>query len=248
MAHAPPRFLSLPGELRNRIYEPLLLYADTIGRSRAYIFPYGPRSSDDAPELSYNTRLHPQILSTCSTIAFEALPILYAKNGFALWATQTPYFMRMIGTRNASLLKILLLTLDGVDGVPEQQLELEQAFELCASLKCVNISVEFDLEEKTLDEHQQSVHDLLCKAQKWLAAHPSLTLAMSPYPTGQCRYFDPYTELDITFVATQEDYCNEWEIADDPVVLDLNAILYELGQQLRRPVQHRIYPIQGYHP
>lgn len=43
------------------------------------------------------------------------------------------------------------------------------------------------------------------------------------------------------------DYCTPWADADDAVVLDLNATIYELGEQLKRPVQQRIYPIEGYY-
>ncbi|KAL8751134.1 MAG: hypothetical protein Q9184_006168 [Pyrenodesmia sp. 2 TL-2023] len=239
MAHAPSRFLSLPGELRNRIYELLLQYAS----STSYIRPYTPWLSDDAPDLSSRNCLHPEILGTCRAVAFEASPTLYAKNIFALWADEASYFIRRIGKRNASLLKIVILTLEHVYRVPKH-LELDRVFEHGATLKHLNVSIEFNLVEKTLDLSQQSVYDLLCKAQEWLAAHPSLNLSMSPHPTGQCHKYSHSTFLDISFVATQEDYYTAWEHADGPVVLDLNAIIYELGEQLKRPVQQRIYPIK----
>lgn len=224
MAHAPSRFLSLPGELRNRIYEFLLLYTPIISQESDYVNPYTFTSIGEAPCLSYRTGLHPEILGTSSIIAFEALPILYAKNRFAMWATEATCFTRMIGRRNAGLLKVIILFLNGVDRLLEQ-LKLDQVFEHGATLKHLNVSIGLFLEEKMLDKHQQSVHDFLCRAQQWLAAHPSLTLAMSPYPTGQCRRHSFFTALEITFVATQEDYYTGWDDADDPVVVDLNATI-----------------------
>lgn len=154
MAHAPSRFLSLPGELQNRIYELLLLYAARFGKTRSYIVPYTLYSRDDAPDLSYKTRLHPQILATSSTIAFEALPILYGKNNFVLWATHASCFTRMIGTRNTSLLKVVALYMDAGYRVPEQ-LKFDQAFEHGATLKHLLIEIEFIVKEKRLDKNQQ---------------------------------------------------------------------------------------------
>ncbi|KAF7870361.1 hypothetical protein EAF04_004107 [Stromatinia cepivora] len=77
-------FLSLPSELRNNIYEQLLVVEK--------IFPYGPFRPKG---------LTPGLLLTRKTIHDEASSVLYAQNVFVLsWNTEP--FLNQIGRRNAS--------------------------------------------------------------------------------------------------------------------------------------------------
>lgn len=210
-----------------------------------YIDPYTSRSSEDAPALSYKIRLHPAIIATCKSIASEALPILYAGNTFAVWATRASYFTRMIGSRNAGLLRDVSIHMNGLYQIPEQ-LKLDQAFEHCTALKHLSVGFEFILDRETLDRNQHSVHDFLQQAQKWLAEHPSLMLAISASPTGQSQHHSHFTWLDVTFVAAQEGYVSLSIQEKDLFVLDLDAIINELGGILQKPVQQQRYPIQHY--
>ncbi|KAL8905563.1 MAG: hypothetical protein Q9207_002553 [Kuettlingeria erythrocarpa] len=246
MAQKQSTFLSLPGELRNRIYDLLLLY---VPRSRGgdpnYIDPYTSGSSHDAPVLSYRIRLHPAIIATCKSIMSEALPTLYAGNTFGLWATRATYFTGMIGSQNAGLLRDVSIGMNGLRQIPEQ-LKLDQAFEHCAALKRFEISFEFILDPSMLNQNQQSVHDFLQQAQKWLAEHPSLMLAMSASPTGQSRHHSHFTWLEVICVAAQADYGPLGIEENELFVLDLDAIINELEDMLQKPVQQRKYPIQHY--
>ncbi len=239
-------FLCLPGEIRNRIYELLLLYEPrSRGGEPDYIDPYMSGSGDDAPALSYKTRLHPAIIASCRNIASEALPILYAGNTFGMWAAHASYFTRMIGSRNAGMLRNVSIFMNGPYQIPEH-LRLDQAFKGCAALKRFHFSFEFILHRETLDRNQQLVHDFLQQTRKWLAEHPSLNLAMSSSPTGQSRDYSHFTWLDFTCVAAQENYGPLGIDEEELFVLDLDAIIHELEDMLEKPVERRKYPIQHY--
>lgn len=67
MALSPPTFFDLPGEMRNQIYDYLL------------VIP-APKYMDD--KLSYREPMYPNILRVCKQSYAEALPILYRRNTF----------------------------------------------------------------------------------------------------------------------------------------------------------------------
>lgn len=74
-------FLSLPIEIRNKIYELALIEPNSL-----WISPYH----------TYRTMSVPPLLRTCKTIAYEASPIFYGANSFI--ADQVEYFMQWLGT------------------------------------------------------------------------------------------------------------------------------------------------------
>ncbi|KAL6168120.1 hypothetical protein ACJQWK_05778 [Exserohilum turcicum] len=76
-------FLDLPAELRNSIYE-LVLHEGT--------FDVFPNQHSPKPQTL-------SLLSTCTQIRYEALPIFYSRNtfDFAFMVTHIPKFVRMFG-------------------------------------------------------------------------------------------------------------------------------------------------------
>lgn len=74
-------FLSLPLEIRNKIYELALIEPNSL-----WISPYH----------THRTMSVPALLRTCKTIGFEASPIFYGANSFI--ADQVEYFMQWLGT------------------------------------------------------------------------------------------------------------------------------------------------------
>lgn len=74
-------FLSLPIEIRNKIYELALIEPNSL-----WISPYH----------THRTMGVPPLLRTCKTIGYEASPIFYGANTFI--ADQVEYFMQWLGT------------------------------------------------------------------------------------------------------------------------------------------------------
>ena len=74
-------FLSLPIEIRNKIYEPVLVEPNYL-----WISPYHTHRTTGVPPL----------LRTCKTINYEASPIFYGANSFIV--DQVEYFMQWIRT------------------------------------------------------------------------------------------------------------------------------------------------------
>jgi len=74
-----PPFLRLPAELRNRIYNEVLLETEAIPIKLAVGF------------MSYRSWKPPGILRTCRTIRSEAAPIYYGSNTFKLDAIEYMY-------------------------------------------------------------------------------------------------------------------------------------------------------------
>lgn len=74
-------FLSLPIEIRNKIYELALIEPNSL-----WISPYH----------THRTMGVPPLLKTCKTIGYEASPIFYGANTFI--ADQVEYFMQWLGT------------------------------------------------------------------------------------------------------------------------------------------------------
>jgi hypothetical protein len=75
----PFRFLDLPAEMRNRVYEELLAPGDV--QIYAYPFEKTPSTTSERSMYSFmGSRCEPNILATCSQINSEAKGLLYARN------------------------------------------------------------------------------------------------------------------------------------------------------------------------
>lgn len=86
-------FLSLPIEIRNKIYEPVLVESNYL-----WISPYH----------THRTTSVPPLLRTCKVIKYEASPIFYGANSFI--ADQVEYFvpwLKTLGRINITYLRNL---------------------------------------------------------------------------------------------------------------------------------------------
>ncbi|KAI4141821.1 MAG: hypothetical protein L6R39_005172 [Caloplaca ligustica] len=245
---APPKLLTLPGEIRNRIYELLLL------SPKEYVNPYLSRfrkgsnlflatdvpRSHERHEWSFATGIHSRILTTCKTIAFEASPILYAENFFELRLSDASHFTQTIGPRNANLLRDVAIAENGIYQIPNE-IRWERAFRYCSGMKRLHCCFEFviDPDEDEGQEYRHSVFLFFKRAQWLLKVHPTLKLAMSPYATGRCRIHTHFKSLCVSLIATKEDYGWEYLNDDAATVLDMNRSLNELRERIGLPVRKR---------
>lgn len=89
-------FFRLPPELRNAVYEELLVTDCAFRLGYAISFVSAGYCADDLPShhgpYSHEPRreIFPNILRTCSAIHFEAIAILYGNNSFFLGESETP--------------------------------------------------------------------------------------------------------------------------------------------------------------
>lgn len=240
-------FLSLPGEIRNRIYHILLVVPNPCedpGR-RQRIELYTDPSSDDERLRSRirglncpsrTTGLDSTILATCRQILLEASPILYGDNSFSMWVSDTPDIPRLISPYNLNLLRDISIYSNGTYVVPNQY-HWDKAFRHCSSLERLNIGFEFIVSDEKWDAYQDSKFWFFKWAQNWIKSHPSIRLAMSPWPTGQERTHSHFMWLNVSFLATREDYYQGWPGDEHPVILDLDGILNDLRLELGTKVR-----------
>lgn len=239
-------FLSLPGEVRTSIYELLLLSPHDPQGSRGqkqFVYPYVERSNEEDHELSFATGLHSAILASCKTVFSEASAILYAGNSFGLWMSHVSPFAYMIGPRNVNLLRDVSVYINGVCEVPNH-FRWDQVFRHASGLRRLQIGFECVTGNDTWgndgrDQYSQSIFLFFKRAQVWLKHHPSLTLGMSPHGAGQHFTSAIHIALDVSFVATEEDYRSRYLGEEKACVLDLNTILNELRDSMQMPMRQR---------
>lgn len=246
MAPGPCGFLLLPSEVRICIYNRLLLSPRRcVDPFKTPCGPYvgwpGEVSFTPPGTLSFTTGLHSTILATCKTITFEGSPILYTGNRFDIWFDNVSFFTRMIGSRNANLVKDMSVFMCNLYAIPND-VRWDQAFRYCSNLRRLVLCFEFhiDRDEESPDvqgPYQESVFMLFKRVQKLLKAHSILKLAMSPYDTGQERTHSHFKEVRVSLVATEEDYYSHYSRGVDAINLDLDILLNDLREKTHRPLR-----------
>lgn len=112
----PINFLSLPSELRNTIYELVLLDDKPI-------YPWARRN--------HTRNLTPGLFRTNKTIHHEATPLFYAQNTFELTLLQPRYphisdFFSQIGPTNASTIRHLCLDIPEFDDLDRNNVTFDK--------------------------------------------------------------------------------------------------------------------------
>jgi hypothetical protein len=86
MKNRPCYFLQLPAELRNRIYELILIQDEEIDAATWCRLPHSPRCLPGGSIPSFRSLIihgfEPALLSTCKQVRKEGLPIFYGQNTF----------------------------------------------------------------------------------------------------------------------------------------------------------------------
>ena len=250
-------FLRLPVEIRCHIYDILLIappsYKDYVdpfsyrrcGNDTLAITFANERDNDDHHLLSFRTGLHSAILATCKSIYHEASPVLYAGNRFGMWFSNAAYFPVMIGSRNANLLRNILVLGNGLCQVPNR-FRWDQAFRRCSNLRRVDVSFGFIVHggeqaqyPGTGSEYQESVFTFFKRLQLLLKMHPFLQFASSRYVAGQDRHHTHHCCLGVSLLAVGEIASGRDREDESSAVLDLDTILDDLRERLGMRVSRR---------
>jgi hypothetical protein len=189
--------LGCPTEIRQRIYELLLVVVNVPGTDSEY-FPRLTR--DDGSTLK--GPIYPAILRTCRKINTEGSATLYGKNRFAFYGSSSfLQFLYDVGRPNASLVRhVQLLT-----RVPLVKVaEMDEAFALARGLRTIHIS------SHTMSCGGPAIQYIIRFYQAMrplLERHPSLQKVLSQWPRGHMykkplHSFDrPWQAIVVTFAA-----------------------------------------------
>lgn len=136
-------FLSLPGELRNNIYEQLLVLQKPI-------VPPTPPRSWHSPLRALHPKLHPELylelLLANKTVHREASSLLYAQNHFDLTKctpSDVASFLDQIGRHNASHIRLICIDFPDFRDLGQPNVALEDnSVHILAKIQsdCTNLS------------------------------------------------------------------------------------------------------------
>jgi len=219
-------FLSLPGEIRTKIYKFLL-------RSSA-VSQYADYNDDSTIDLNWRnrtqnrTRIDPTILCTCRRVAFEAWPILYTSNNLTFQAVeQMTAWLAETGLRNTQMVCVASIYTD-LEGFKMN--ELEDVFKRCSGLR--RLHVRASLLYCGPGYLQWSIRKFLRGAQFLLKDHPTLSRLMSKWnggyehqPTNSFMYPRIWEAVSVTFVASVDD----GNPAIDGIVIDIEDAIEDAG-------------------
>ena len=190
-----PHLLTLPAELRNRIYALLLVRTD-FPAAHPEFYPNKPRGPSN---------VFPNILRTCKQINSEAVHFLYAKNHFSFgvsWSVLA--WFCTIGSSNATLVSAMTIY---IRLLRLRMGPFKDILRLAKGLRRLRVHSHMD---NFAGDSSQDAMRVFFMMSPWLEAHPSLNLVMSKYKGGRRRMNDPEDDLArdavfATFVACERD-------------------------------------------
>ncbi|SPQ26294.1 278e274c-2095-4b96-9ddb-e1b627742427 [Thermothielavioides terrestris] len=194
-ATRPPPLLSVPGEIRNEIYEYLVVLTTPVCIFREKQKAGGSDADREPAPLA--SVLVPLFL-TCRRLHLEASAVFYSRNSFALpaIASQAPYqiqtnllfrfFLDRIGPRNAALLRHLAVPFPAFDGpgaaagpaTASASLLIQALSARCPNLETLELDLRWDSSRwlRLLRPHTATVRALLAPLHDALrAAFPALS-------------------------------------------------------------------------
>ncbi|KAL8686695.1 MAG: hypothetical protein Q9218_006930 [Villophora microphyllina] len=223
-------FLSLPPEIRNRIYGHLLtavLKPASNNHEPAIVLDYESRQEN-------KTRVCATILASCKQIAGEASAILYASNTF--FFSDPVAMARWLDKIGPEYTKLVSSATIWADLYIMHMRELEKVFDRGTGLR--RLRVTFSLTSTGLRYRVRYARRFLEIVQPWLANHTSKILrrTMSQHNygfqhtvvEGRRNEHVYWNAVDVTFVASVEDGMP----AIDGICFDLEEATQDVGSEL----------------
>ncbi|KAI4251259.1 MAG: hypothetical protein LQ352_004955 [Teloschistes flavicans] len=177
---SPFHFLTLPAELRNKIYALLLIQTTPITPNLAC------EPGSDLDHLVKHPSIGlPNILMTCKQVNSEAAPFLYSRNIFLIgyakplessskvdWQPSADVWLSMIGSHYAALVHDMIISIPPAELTT---LRLESTFALRQGLRRIRVQTELIILDAN-DYWDSNAKPFLDLIHPFVEAHPSLNL------------------------------------------------------------------------